>query len=95
MPAQILVFPESGEGGTATHRGAPWGIWSLTRRFLARISTLGPWEERTMRLGPASAWEFKFGTSEQARVWVRCRKVGNRPRSRSPGPLSAGEKGYR
>ena len=36
-------------GGTATHRGAPWGTWSLTRRFLAKISTLGPWEERTVR----------------------------------------------
>lgn len=38
-----------GGGGTATHRGAPWGTWSLTRRFLAKISTLGPWKERTVR----------------------------------------------
>ena len=45
---------EEGEGHRGrgvTHRGAPWGIWSLTRRFLARISTLGPWEERTVRPG--------------------------------------------
>lgn len=42
---------EGHRGRGVTHRGAPWGIWSLTRRFLARISTLGPWEERTVRPG--------------------------------------------
>lgn len=32
----------SWRGRVVTHRGAPWGMGSLIRRFLAKISTRGP-----------------------------------------------------